>query len=164
MRMCAKLIAAGFVPRSGVPAPGTVGSVVALTVWWLLHVVLPLRGTLIDVVLSGVVIIAGWWATSVTLNSLAVDGEGDTEAHKDPQWIVIDEWAGMFITLIGVDILAWHSLVAAFLLFRFFDVTKLGPVGWAERLPRASGIMADDIVAGVCALGVRLLLEWFCVV
>jgi phosphatidylglycerophosphatase A len=40
-------------------------------------------------------------------------------------------------------------VLAAFVLFRFFDITKLGPVGWADRKDGAIGVMADDVVAGL---------------
>lgn len=156
MTRCAKFVAAGFVPYGRVPAPGTFGSIVAMFVWVVVHRAFSLEGLFTDVALCGAVILAGWWAISAVLASL----DGGAHDSKDPQWIVIDEWAGMFIALIGAESSALLGLLSAFALFRLFDITKPGPVGWAERLPRATGIMADDIVAGICALGVRLLLEW----
>jgi phosphatidylglycerophosphatase A len=62
---------------------------------------------------------------------------------------VIDEWVGLFIALIGLQPSQWIPVSVAFVAFRIFDGTKLGPVGWAEKLPREHGIMGDDIVAGV---------------
>lgn len=70
---------------------------------------------------------------------------------EDPSFVVIDEWAGMLVsilTLPGTPL----QLVGAFALFRFFDISKFGPIGFAERLPGAWGIMADDLVAGACAI------------
>ena len=165
---CARAIAAGFLPRMRLPMPGTIGSGVALLVWWLLHVSAGLHGVRDEILLSVVVCIVGWGATRSALRSLrpmVSEGKGsangaredqDDEEHKDPQWIVIDEWAGMWIALIGANPHSTMEVGAAFLLFRVFDMTKLGPIGWAERLPAVWGIMADDIVAGVCALVVRL--------
>jgi phosphatidylglycerophosphatase A len=69
----------------------------------------------------------------------------------DPSWVVIDEFAGQFIALLGLAHISLVGLLAAFVLFRFFDVTKLGPVGWADRQHGAFGIMADDVIAGVIA-------------
>ena len=43
------------------------------------------------------------------------------------------------------------SVILSFLLFRFFDITKIGPIKKFENLPNGLGIMADDIIAGLCA-------------
>ncbi|MBV9373698.1 MAG: phosphatidylglycerophosphatase A [Alphaproteobacteria bacterium] len=72
----------------------------------------------------------------------------------DPGWVVIDEYAGQWIALLGLSRLTPLALLAAFLLFRFLDVSKAGPVGWAERQPGAAGVMADDVVAGGLAAGI----------
>ena len=69
----------------------------------------------------------------------------------DPGWVVIDEFAGQWITLLALARPTVPGLVAAFLLFRLFDITKLGPVGWADRRHGALGIMADDVIAGIIA-------------
>jgi phosphatidylglycerophosphatase A len=61
---------------------------------------------------------------------------------------VIDEWAGLFVALCGVDLFSFGQVVIALVGFRLFDIVKPGPVAWAERLPGAIGVMADDIVAG----------------
>ena len=71
--------------------------------------------------------------------------------RDSPQWIVIDEWAGLFIALVGLQPSQWLLVLVAWISFRFFDVSKIGPVGVAERLPGAIGIMGDDVVAGVLA-------------
>jgi phosphatidylglycerophosphatase A len=83
----------------------------------------------------------------------------------DPGWVVIDEFAGQWITLLALARPTVPGLIAAFLLFRLFDITKLGPVGWADRQHGAFGIMADDVIAGIIAavlLGALRLLrpEW----
>jgi phosphatidylglycerophosphatase A len=72
----------------------------------------------------------------------------DSRSAKDPQWIVIDEWAGLFVALIGVDARNLWQVLLAVILFRVFDISKVGPIRSAERLPGAVGIMADDVVAG----------------
>ena len=76
---------------------------------------------------------------------------GRAEVRGDPGWGVIDEFAGQWITLLALPRPSAAGLIAAFLLFRVFDITKLGPVGWADRQHGAFGIMADDIIAGVIA-------------
>jgi phosphatidylglycerophosphatase A len=65
--------------------------------------------------------------------------------------VVVDEFAGQWITMIALLTPSPAGLIAAFVLFRFFDITKLGPVGWADRRHGAFGIMADDVIAGVIA-------------
>jgi phosphatidylglycerophosphatase A len=71
---------------------------------------------------------------------------------KDPQRVVIDEVAGTLIAMGMVrDLGPWVGL-AALILFRFFDITKPGPIGRAEHAePAGLGIMLDDILAGACA-------------
>ncbi|HBK09275.1 MAG TPA: phosphatidylglycerophosphatase A [Acetobacteraceae bacterium] len=78
----------------------------------------------------------------------------------DPGWVVIDEFAGQWITLLALATPSVPGLIAAFVLFRFFDITKLGPVGWADRRHGAFGIMADDVIAGIIA-AVLLLIARF---
>ena len=80
--------------------------------------------------------------------------------QKDPKEVVIDEFTGQFIALLAItssnntnDIIL--SMLLSFLLFRFFDITKLGPIKKFEKLPGGIGIMADDIVAGICAFLVQ---------
>jgi phosphatidylglycerophosphatase A len=76
---------------------------------------------------------------------------------KDPQFVVIDEVAGQLIALIAVP-LAWKTFLASFILFRAFDITKPPPVRQLERLPEGTGIVLDDVAAGLYALIVMQLL------
>jgi phosphatidylglycerophosphatase A len=69
----------------------------------------------------------------------------------DPGWVVIDEFAGQWITLLTLHRPSVIGLFLGFSLFRLFDITKLGPVGWADRQHGAFGIMADDVIAGMIA-------------
>lgn len=73
-------------------------------------------------------------------------------ALKDPQFVVIDEVAGQLVALIAVP-LAWKSFLAGFILFRVFDILKPPPVRQLEALPEGTGIVLDDITAGLYALG-----------
>lgn len=77
----------------------------------------------------------------------------------DPGWVVIDEFAGQWITLLALAAPSVPGLLAAFLLFRLFDITKLGPVGWADRRHGAFGIMADDVIAGMIAGALLMVLR-----
>lgn len=131
------------------PAPGTWGSLAALPLFWACHV---LGGFPLVLAMLLIVTVAGIWATAVTTQ--------DSTNH-DPSEIVIDEVAGQILALaplsqaawsMGIDILAvWPGWVAAFVLFRLFDITKWGPVGWADRRHDAWGVMLDDLIAGIMA-------------
>lgn len=138
------------------PAPGTWGSFAALPLVWILHT---LGGFPLLLIATVVVIAAGIWATGVM-----TAGKDD----HDPSEIVIDEVAGQFIALMAISYPAWaHDIsitalwpgwVAGFVLFRLFDITKPGPIGWADRRGDALGVMLDDLIAGVfAAIGVILL-------
>ena len=138
------------------PAPGTWGSLAALPVGWALHAIGGTPLLVLGIVLSFTL---GWWAT-------AMETKGK-DAH-DPSEIVIDEVIGQWIALLplsfgatrmGVDItVLWPGWIAAFVLFRLFDILKPGPVGWADRRNDALGVMLDDVIAGVfAALGVLAL-------
>ena len=135
-------VALGFGSGSGRRAPGTVGSFVALLVWWTIVGLLPadwqIAGTL-GLALLGAV--AGIPSVSATLRSQRLGTD------QDPSSIVIDEWVGMFIALLGVVPDSCWPLIA-FGLFRLFDIAKPGPVAWAEHVPGVAGVMLDDIVAG----------------
>ncbi len=133
MRGLARLVASGlgcgFAPR----APGTVGSLAALVV----GAALLLGPAWVLPVAALVACVAGVWAIRAA------------GAAGDPGWVVIDEVAGMWITLLGVRQVSAVGLVAAFVVFRVLDITKLGPIGWADRRHGAMWVLADDIIAGV---------------
>jgi phosphatidylglycerophosphatase A len=91
-------------------------------------------------------------ALVIVLGTIAIRLSLDSESANDPQWVVIDEWAGLFVALIGTDVTVLWQVLLAVILFRIFDISKVGPIRSAERLPGAVGIMADDVVAGGFAL------------
>ncbi|WP_299140967.1 phosphatidylglycerophosphatase A [uncultured Tateyamaria sp.] len=138
------------------PAPGTWGSAAALPLGWAVHVI---GGFPLLVVATGLVFAAGWWATA-----RMTAGQED----HDPSEIVVDEVAGQWIALAplsyaawdrGIDILAmWPGWVAAFVLFRLFDIWKPLWVGTADRRGDALGVMLDDVIAGAMAAVVVLAL------
>jgi phosphatidylglycerophosphatase A len=72
----------------------------------------------------------------------------EAEWGKDPSRVVIDEVAGVLVSLISRPA-GLREVLAAFLLFRFFDIVKPPPVNKLETLPGGLGIMADDIAAGI---------------
>ena len=93
------------------------------------------------------VILLGTWAADVAERALEV---------KDPGAIVVDEVAGMTLSVLLVP-LTPTTLVAGFVLFRIFDVAKPFPANVAQRLPGGIGVMLDDLVAGLYALLLLLL-------
>lgn len=138
------------------PAPGTWGSLAALPLAWGLHV---LGGFPALVVATLVVFVLGWWAVAQWTRG---------QADHDPSEAVIDEVAGQWLALwpvsfgaafADVAVLAlWPGWIAAFLLFRLFDIWKPGVIGRADRRGDALGTMLDDLLAGVfAAAGVAVL-------
>jgi len=145
--LCATACGAGLSPF----APGTAGSLVGVALWyaaacapapwhWGVH-----GGILLVLLATGV------WSGSRMEEELGV---------TDPHCVVIDEVAGMLITLTGVQ----TSVTAAalgFVLFRLLDILKPFPICRLQRLTAGWGIMADDAAAGVVsALVLRLILHW----
>ena len=122
----------GYVPV----APGTLGSAAGLVVFF------AVRGTgSASLELAAIVIVfaVGVWSATVAERHL-----GDV----DPAPVVIDEVAGMLITLAFLPVNLTGAMVG-FLIFRLFDVVKPWPSSRFERLPGGFGIMADDAMAGV---------------
>ncbi len=124
------------------PAPGTWGSLAAMPAM--------LLGPAGAMILACLVAALGWLA----VRSVLADRPAD-----DPGWIVVDEAAGMLIALAALPAGAgWVGAVAAFLLFRTFDILKPWPVSWADGLHGATGVMLDDILAGAIAAALLLLM------
>jgi len=80
--------------------------------------------------------------------SIWIAGEGEKYFGHDSKKIVIDEWAGMFITLLFIPFSLTNYLIA-FIVFRALDVVKIFPARQAEKLPGGWGVTMDDVVAGV---------------
>jgi len=120
-------------------APGTAGSLAALGVAYLLAQSAhwrPWHFALLALAALPVAI----WSAGVTARQCK---------SKDPHIVVVDEVLGQWITLAGAQSLNWKSWLAAFCLFRLFDIWKPPPVRQLEALPAGTGIVADDLMAGV---------------
>ena len=138
----------GFAPV----APGTWGSAVGLA---LAVLVARLGGPVLLASTIGVVVLVGVWSADEAERQLG---------RPDPGPVVIDEVAGMLITVAGLH-LTLVSAVVGFLVFRVLDIVKPWPARQFERLHGGLGIMADDCMAGfygalLMHLGVRLLPGW----
>lgn len=131
------------------PAPGTWGSLVALPLAAVLHLI---GGPWLLVIAVIAVFFEGLWATTQVTR---------WQDDHDPSYVVVDELVGQWIALlplsfgaahVGASIFAlWPGWIAAFVLFRLFDIAKPGPVGWADRRNTPLGVMLDDVIAGVLA-------------
>jgi phosphatidylglycerophosphatase A len=84
----------------------------------------------------------------ITLIGIYVGDKVEPFWGKDSYRVVIDEVAGMLITMVFVPHNAW-LLLAGFILFRFFDMVKPLFIRRLEKLPGGSGVMLDDILAGI---------------
>jgi phosphatidylglycerophosphatase A len=119
--------------------PGTAGSIAAVAIAAALHAYADMGrmrlGVLILLLLTPAV-----WASTEAARSLKED---------DPGQVVIDEVLGQWLTLLGAGVFNWRSLLLGFVLFRVFDIWKPWPVRNFEKLPEGTGIVADDLAAGV---------------
>lgn len=115
------------------PAPGTWGSLAAFLI-----------GVIWSWFFGGIPL---WFIVIAGLLGVYIcdSGEKQLGIHDAPE-IVFDEWIGMWITMWAVPLVLTP---VAFLLFRFFDISKLGPIGKIQDLPGGLGIMADDVLAGI---------------
>ena len=138
MKRLAWILSTFFLSGEFPVVPGTFASLVAslLYKFWLFRLSGPLFATLI----LGVFFI-GVAAASVHARELG---------RVDPRPIVIDEACGQWIACFLVPP-AWMPVLAAFFLFRVFDVWKPFPIRRLERLRGGWGIMADDVLAGIFA-------------
>jgi phosphatidylglycerophosphatase A len=144
-------IAAGFGSGLSPLAPGTMGSLAALLPWlalrelpWLLYVLVVVCAFALGV-----------WACAWVVRTLRID---------DPGFVVWDEFVGQWIALTPLPwmVRAWWWPVAAFALFRVFDIAKPWPVSWADRNVKGGfGVMFDDALAGFYAALVLTVLTKF---
>jgi len=143
--LIATVFGAGYSPI----APGTAGSAVAVLILWLVPFS---RGGLVLFLVA--VVVVGTWAADVAERHLG---------GKDPGAIVIDEVAGMTLSVVAFP-LTPGVLLVGFVLFRIFDVLKPPPARESQRFRGGIGVMIDDVIAGLYALAIlaviRLVLGW----
>jgi phosphatidylglycerophosphatase A len=148
-----KLIATSFGAGFSPVAPGTMGALVAILVWYILS--LCMAYSTLQWTLAGLIVvftIIGVWSATVS----------ERYWGEDPSKVVIDETVGEWIALLAVPAgQHWAYIVAAFVFFRFFDIFKPLGVRSMENLKGGYGIMADDILSGVYAAVVVLLVDHF---
>jgi phosphatidylglycerophosphatase A len=155
----AHVMALGFGSGLSPVAPGTVGTMWA---WLAFLVIQPYLSQPQWAVLLVSGLIVGWWACTITARNLGL---------ADPSPVVWDEIIAFWLVLwLVMPASLWGQLVA-FVLFRFFDAAKPGPVAWADQLFKGKrgqpigwaqgfGIIFDDLVAALCTLVVIALWRW----
>jgi phosphatidylglycerophosphatase A len=147
--VCGTFFGIGMVGKGG----GTIASVVTVALWWALA-------------RSGVTSMTLVWATVIVAVATTLIGipAGTIVARelgkKDPSEVVLDEVAGQAIALIAVPV-NWKYAIASLILFRAFDIVKPPPVRQLESLPGGTGIMMDDVAAGILALVIVQGIRWF---
>ena len=119
--------------------PGTAGSLAAVLIAAGLHAYFG-AGRVTLAVLVLVFLLPGIWASTRTARVLKTE---------DPSIVVVDEVLGQWLTLLGASAFNWKAFLAGFLLFRLFDIWKPWPIRRLENLPEGTGIVVDDLGAGV---------------
>ncbi len=137
----------GLLPR----APGTWGSLAAVPFAW---AIARLGGWSALALASAAIFALGWWAVRRTLAS---------DQASDPGYVVIDEVAGQWITLIPAP-LDPFAYAVGFVLFRVADIFKPWPARWADRhVPGALGVMLDDLLAALYGFMAMLIYRYIAV-
>lgn len=121
----------GYIPK----APGTFGTLSSIPIYFLLSALAATVPYLVSV---------GMFA--LFSSYIAAQAER-LWAERDCPKIVLDEWTGFFVTMIAIPP-SFGTVAAGFSLFRFFDILKPFPIGYAERMPGGAGVVLDDIIAG----------------
>ena len=150
MKSSAMIIATWFGCGLSPVAPGTVGSAAALAIAWGLHAAFRWPPWAFGVLALALVAPSIWAAQVAAVSS----------GKADPGMVVIDEVLGQWLTLAGAVTLDWPTWLAAFVLFRVFDIAKPFPVRRLEGLHGGTGIVADDLGAGIYAALVLYASGW----
>ncbi len=130
------LFGVGFIPT----APGTLGSIFAIIVWYL-------SITLINIYFFYIVFILVFFFAFKSVEIYLKN-----ESKDDPSEVIIDEFIGQSIPLLFLIDYNLYEVLLAFCAFRFFDITKIYPINRAEEMNGAKGVIVDDIIAGIYSL------------
>ena len=143
------IIATGFGSGFSPVAPGTAGAAFATIIWLIFSFLTPSYLLPITIFLIILFTILGIWST----NKL------EPVWGKDPSRIVVDEMVGVWIALLAVNAREWY-FVLAFILFRLFDIYKPLGIKKMENLKGGTGVMMDDILAGIYSFIILLGVKW----
>jgi phosphatidylglycerophosphatase A len=133
-KLIVNVVATGLGTGYAPVASGTIGSIPPWIVAYFLIANDQMTLVIVTLILS---VISIWFA-----------GQAEENFGHDSKKIVIDEWAGMFFTLLFIPYSLVNYLIA-FFVFRAFDVIKIYPARKSERLPGGWGVTMDDVIAGV---------------
>ena len=132
------------------PAPGTWGSIAAVILAYMILITIGFSAFCFILFLT---ILIGFWSTK---NYIKKNSD-----KSDPSEVVIDEVIGQWIAVLPLGYMLnfdaflskefWFVWLWAFVSFRFFDIVKIGLIGWADNLDGALGVLLDDIIAGIAA-------------
>ena len=132
------------------PAPGTWGSLVGIILAYILLITINFSTFFLILIIT---IPIGFWSIKNYIKK--------NSGKSDPSEVVIDEVIGQWITVLPIGYILeiddflkdglWFVWLWAFVSFRFFDIIKLGLIGWADNLGGALGVLLDDILAGIAA-------------
>ena len=130
------LFGIGFIPL----APGTLGSIFAIIVWYLS---LTIMNIYFFYLIFFLIFMSSFRVVQIYLNE---------ERKEDPSEVIIDEFLGQSLPLMFLLKYNIYEVLLAFCAFRFFDIYKIYPINKAERLKGSIGVIVDDIVAGIYSL------------
>ena len=142
MVFLARLFSTGLGIGYSPVAPGTMGALATVIIYWFC----PDLSALQLFVFCIVITLIGIFTSSITEKEFQ-ENAGNNSLH-DPGIIIVDEIVGMLVALIALP-KTLPFIIAAFVLFRFFDIVKPFPIKKIEKLPTGWGIMLDDIAAGI---------------
>lgn len=131
-------------------APGTVGSLATLPLIYFLHYIN------INIYSLLILIVALYIAAVIVAEHV----QKKYQLH-DPQWIVIDEVIGMLITWSFVRTIDFPIIFLVFSLFRFFDIVKIWPASYFDRLHHGFGTITDDVISALYAGLITMLVQKF---
>lgn len=148
-KLIATSLGVGFLPV----APGTWGAILAIILWLPFYIwASPAVALIVTAVAVVALTVAGTWASSVS----------ERYWGKDPVIACVDETVGQWISLLPVlPSCPWWEILLSLALFRFFDIVKPLGIRSMERLPRGYGMMADDILSGIYAVVILVIINQF---
>lgn len=148
-KLIATSLGVGFLPV----APGTWGAILAIILWLPLYIwASPAVCVTVTAAATVILTVAGTWASSVS----------ERYWGKDPVIACVDETVGQWLSLLPVlPGYPWWEILLSLALFRFFDIFKPLGIRSMERLPRGYGMMADDILSGIYAVIILLIVNHF---
>lgn len=148
------IIATGFGSGYCPVAPGTAGAALATVIWFAISLFVPVYPPYLLVVITAALIVLftllGIWSANVL----------EPVWGEDPSRVVVDEMVGVWIALLAADPDKFYYILAAFVLFRLFDIYKPLGIRKMESLKGGLGVMMDDILAGVYSFILLLGLRW----